>query len=192
MATIEIIRGDITAQSDIDAIVNAANHSLMAGAGVCGAIRSAGGASIFEECAKIVEEKGSCPIGGAEATGAGDLPNKTVVHAVGPIYREYTHAGAEALLASAHSEAVKSAAEAGCRTIAFPAISCGIYGYPVELAAPVAIESALDAADAAGLDTVRFVLFSDSDVDAFMTALVNEKPKTPTTLIARLRKRIGR
>lgn len=163
---LQIIQGDITAQADIDAAVNAANAGLKAGSGVCGAVLAAGGESIFEECEVI----GHCPIGGAAVTGAGEMPNKIIVHAVGPIYHQYTPMGAQALLESAHIEAINAAAIAGCSSIAFPALSCGIYGYPIDEAAPVALESAAEAALNAGLSTVRFVLFSDADYATFKQA----------------------
>ncbi len=116
--------------------MNAANRELAPGAGVCGAIHRAGGASIFEEAARL----GPCDTGDARATSAGDLPNRFVIHAVGPIF---TGADGDAeLLASCHRRAVEEAAELGCRSIAFPAISTGIYGYPIDEAAPIAIASA--------------------------------------------------
>jgi O-acetyl-ADP-ribose deacetylase (regulator of RNase III) len=161
---LELTRGDITAQPDIDAIVNAANSDLAPGAGVCGAIRSAGGPAIFEEAARL----GGCPTGDARATGAGELPNRFVIHAVGPRYAGRPEDGV--LLASCHRRAVEEAAELGCRSIAFPAISTGIYGYPIEEAAPIALSSARGAADEHGLDLVRFVLFSAEDLAAFETA----------------------
>jgi len=164
VAELQLHRGDITAQPDIDAIVNAANRELAPGAGVCGAIYRTGGASIFEEAARL----GGCDTGDARATSAGDLPNRFVIHAVGPVF---TGAPEDAeLLASCHRRAVEEAAELGCRSIAFPAISTGIYGYPIEQAAPIAIASASTAADDHGVDLVRFVLFSAEDLAAFEAA----------------------
>jgi O-acetyl-ADP-ribose deacetylase len=164
VARLELRKGDLTAQPDIDAIVNAANEQLAAGAGVCGAIRRIGGAAVFEEAVLL----GGCATGDAKATGAGDLPNRFVIHAVGPVYSG-TPRDAE-LLASCHRRAVEVAAELDCRTIAFPAISTGIYGYPVEEAAPVAVAAAREAAERCGLELVRFVLFSEADLQAFATA----------------------
>jgi O-acetyl-ADP-ribose deacetylase len=161
---LELTRGDITAQPDIDAIVNAANTELAPGAGVCGAIRRVGGPAIFEEAARL----GGCPTGDARATSAGDLPNRFVIHAVGPIYHGRPE-DAE-LLASCHRRAVEEAAELGCRSIAFPAISTGVYGYPIDEAAPIALATARSAASEHDLDLVRFVLFSAQDLAAFEAA----------------------
>jgi O-acetyl-ADP-ribose deacetylase (regulator of RNase III) len=165
VSRVELALGDITAQPDVDAIVNAANEQLAPGAGVCGAIRRAGGPAIFEEASRL----GGCPTGDAKATGAGDLPNRFVVHAVGPVYSGRP-SDAE-LLASCHRRAVEEAAALGCRSIAFPAISTGIYGYPVAEAAPVAVAAAQAAATACDVDLVRFVLFSETDLAAFETAV---------------------
>jgi O-acetyl-ADP-ribose deacetylase len=125
MATsIDFIQGDIT-RIAADAIVNAANSRLEAGSGVCGAILKAGGASIFEECRKI----GGCPVGSAVATGAGNLKAKFVFHAVGPVYHGKEKDVEQ--LASCHLKCLDLALEKGCRTLAFPAISTGVYGYPI-------------------------------------------------------------
>jgi O-acetyl-ADP-ribose deacetylase (regulator of RNase III) len=129
---ITFVVGDLTAQR-VDAIVNAANEALAPGGGVCGAIRRAGGDEIFAECARL----GGCPTGGARATGAGRLPARYVIHAVGPVWRGGDEGEAE-LLASAYRRALEVAADLGCRTIALPALSTGVYGYPPDLAAPVA------------------------------------------------------
>jgi O-acetyl-ADP-ribose deacetylase len=163
---IELVQGDITRQ-DVDAIVNAANSALAPGGGVDGAIRRAGGPSITEETSRI----GGCATGDAAATTAGDLPARNVVHAVGPIW-EGGGAGEAELLASAHRRAVEVAAEHGCRSIAFPAISTGIYGYPAELAAPVAVAAVREALERnPQVELVRFVLFSDELLRAFETAM---------------------
>ncbi len=132
---IELVIGDITEQQ-VDAIVNAANSTLLGGGGVDGAIHRAGGPSILEECKRL----GGCRPGDVKATGAGNLPAKHVLHAVGPIWRG-GRAGEAELLASCHRRAIELAAELGDRSVAFPAISTGAYGYPPELAAPVAIEA---------------------------------------------------
>ena len=154
---IELVLGDITEQ-EVDAIVNAANPTLLGGGGVDGAIHRAGGPAILAECRTL----GGCPPGDARITGAGDLPARHVVHAVGPIWRGGEEGEAE-LLASCHHRAVALAAEYGCRSLAFPAISTGAYGYPVELAAPVAITATLAALKAnPSVELARFV-FRDPD-----------------------------
>ena len=169
-AVIELVSGDITRQ-EVDAIVNAANSGLMGGGGVDGAIHRAGGPSILEECKAIVERQGRCPTGRAVVTGAGKLKARYVIHAVGPRYGRNPAKEAE-LLASAHRESVRLAAERGCSSIAFPAISTGAYGYPIEEAAPVALAAVRDAlANAPSLKTVRFVIFGQEAMRAFEKAL---------------------
>lgn len=155
--TIAFVVSDLTTQ-EVDAIVNAANESLAPGGGVCGAIRRAGGDEIFEECAKL----GGCATGDAKATGGGRLSARYVIHAVGPVWRGGGEGEAE-LLASAHRRALEIAEELGCRTIAFPALSTGIYGYPPEEAAPVAVAAVAELADR--FDEVRFV-FVDEELRA--------------------------
>ncbi len=158
---IEVVRGDITAQ-DVDAVVNAANSSLLGGGGVDGAIHRAGGPAILAECRRL----GGCETGDAKATTAGELPARWVIHTVGPVWRG-GGAGEADLLASCHRRSLAVASELGARSVAFPAISCGIYGYPPELAAPVA----LGAVQGHELDLVRFVLFGDATYEAFRAAL---------------------
>jgi len=163
---IEAVRGDIT-QEQVDAIVNAANSALAGGGGVDGAIHRAGGPEIMAECRAL----GGCPTGDARATGAGRLAARYVIHAVGPVWRGGGE-GEEELLASCHRRAVELAAGLGCRSLSFPAISTGIYGYPLERAAPVAVRAVREAAAGhAGLELVRFVLFSDDALAAFASAL---------------------
>jgi O-acetyl-ADP-ribose deacetylase len=162
---VELALGDIT-QQRVDAIVNAANAELIPGGGVDGAINRAGGPKIAEEMRAI----GGCPTGEAVATTAGNLTARYVIHAVGPIWRG-GDSGEEELLASAHRRAIDIASELDCKTIAFPAISCGVYGYPPERAAPVAIGAAREAlAQHPDVELVRFVLFSDELVDVFTRA----------------------
>jgi O-acetyl-ADP-ribose deacetylase (regulator of RNase III) len=161
---ITLVRGDITEQ-EVDAIVNAANSSLMGGGGVDGAIHRRGGTAILEECKRIRAERypDGLPAGQAVATTAGNLPARWVIHTVGPVYaksEDRSH-----LLASCHTESLKVADEVGARTVAFPAISTGVYGYPVEEAAPVAV-GAVQGADTR-VEEVRFVLFDQASYGAF-------------------------
>ena len=161
---IELVHGDITAQR-VDAIVNAANASLLGGGGVDGAIHRAAGPELLAECRLL----GGCDTGDAKATGGGRLPARNVVHTVGPVWRGGGE-GEPELLASCHRRSLEVAAALGCRTVAFPAISTGVYGYPVELAARVAI-AAVREAFAPPVELVRFVLFSEGHLDAFRRAL---------------------
>jgi O-acetyl-ADP-ribose deacetylase (regulator of RNase III) len=160
---IEAVRGDITEQ-DVDAIVNAAAPHLLGGGGVDGAIHRAGGPAILEECRRL----GGCETGDAKATTAGRLPARWVIHTVGPVWHGGTR-GEPELLASCHRRSLEVAGELGARSVAFPAISCGIYGYPVELAAEVAVGAARVRED--DFDLIRFVLF-DEPAHAAFTRLV--------------------
>jgi O-acetyl-ADP-ribose deacetylase (regulator of RNase III) len=163
---IETALGDIT-QQEVDAIVNAANPSLLGGGGVDGAIHRAAGPQLREECRGL----GGCRPGEAKATGAYRLPARHVIHTVGPVWRGGGHGEAE-LLAACHRNALALAGELGCRSVAFPAISTGIFGYPREEAAAVAVEAtrrALAAQDRVQL--VRFVLFDEETRRVFERAL---------------------
>lgn len=141
-SAIEIIQGDIT-RIAADAIVNAANTSLLGGGGVDGAIHRVGGAAILEDCKKIVARQGGCKTGHAVITTAGKLPARFVIHTVGPVWNGGTHGEAEKL-ASCYRQSLKLAIENGCRTIAFPNISTGIYGFPKKEAAIIAVSTAND------------------------------------------------
>ena len=170
MPKIELVQGDIT-QQQVDAIVNAANSSLMGGGGVDGAIHRRGGPEILAECKRIRagQYPDGLPTGQAVATTAGRLPATWVIHTVGPVFS--TSEDRSKLLASCHTESLRVADDIGAETVAFPAISTGIYGYPVVLAAPLAVGTVARA------DTrvreVRFVLFDGRTLEAFQRALAD-------------------
>ncbi len=168
-----LVQGDITEQQ-VDAIVNAANSSLMGGGGVDGAIHRRGGPRILEECKRIRAERypDGLPTGAAVATTAGKLPARWVIHTVGPVYSKSEDRSG--LLASCHTSALAIADELGARSVAFPAISTGVYGYPLELAAPVAINAVMSAKT--GVTDVRFVLFDRASFEAFERALADANP----------------
>lgn len=173
MTTLTAVRGDITLEH-VDAIVNAANSSLLGGGGVDGAIHRAGGPEILAECRRLraTSLPDGLPAGSAVATTAGRLPARWVVHTVGPVHSQ--REDRTAVLASAYSESLRVASELGARSIAFPAISAGVYGWPMDDAARVAVRavrSRLDAGPSSGLDEVRFVLFSAQALSAFQAAL---------------------
>ncbi len=165
-AVLEIVEGDITRQ-DTEAIVNAANTSLLGGGGVDGAIHLAGGPKILEECRQI----GGCPTGEARITTGGNLRAKYVIHTVGPIYRDGLHREPE-LLSSCYRESLKLAAAKGLKTLAFPAISTGAYGYPLDAAARIALKTVRDyLAEHSQIQRVRFVLFGRPAYEAYERAL---------------------
>jgi O-acetyl-ADP-ribose deacetylase (regulator of RNase III) len=168
MTRIRLERGDIT-QQRVDAIVNAANSSLLGGGGVDGAIHRRGGPKILQECKTIRAEvwPDGLPTGRAVATGAGELPARWVIHTVGPVFAESEDRSD--LLASCHAEALTVADELGARSVAFPAISTGVYGYPLEEAAAIAVEAVRSATT--NVDEVTFVLFDDAAHSAFEHAL---------------------
>jgi O-acetyl-ADP-ribose deacetylase (regulator of RNase III) len=168
MPRIVLVEGDIT-QQQADAIVNAANSSLLGGGGVDGAIHRRGGPAILEACREIrsTEWPDGLPTGRAVATTAGNLPARWVIHTVGPIYEK--DEDPSALLARCHTESLRVADELGASTVAFPAISTGVYRYPLDEAAPIAIEAVRTAETA--VREVRFVLFGDDAHAAFARAL---------------------
>ena len=168
-AYLELVEGDIT-QQDTEAIVNAANNSLLGGGGVDGAIHRAGGPAILEECRKL----GGCATGDAKITTGGRLPARYVIHTVGPVYRQEGPERAARLLASAYRRSLEVAVENGVGSVAFPSISTGAYGYPLEEAAGVALHTVigfLRAKPASGIELVRFVLFGQRAFDAYSHAL---------------------
>ena len=162
---LEAVRADITRQ-DTDAIVNAANAQLSHGAGVAAAIAAAAGPDLQRES----REHPPIPVGGAGWTTAGVLPARWVIHAVGPIWSGGDEGEAD-LLASAYRSAITVAGELGAKSIAFPSISTGVFGYPVAGAAEVAAGVLIDAAPRAGLELIRLCLFSDTDLAAYRDAL---------------------
>lgn len=164
---ITLHRGDITTDAAADAIVNAANPTLLGGGGVDGAIHRAAGPELLRECRLL----GGCEPGEAVITGAGDLPVRHVIHTVGPVWYGGTF-GEPELLASCHHRAIALAAEHGCARVALPAISCGVYGYPAELAAPLAIATTEEAlAEYPTVVEARFWLLGDAVHAAFARAL---------------------
>jgi len=165
-ARLELVEGDITRQ-EVDAIVNAANSSLMVGGGVDGAINRAGGPQIQEECRRI----GGCPTGEARLTTGGNLPARYVIHAVGPIYGGGSQREAE-LLASCYRESLKLASAKGLTSVAFPSISTGAYGYPINEAARIALKTVMDyLSQHPEIKLARFVLFGQDTYEAYEKAL---------------------
>lgn len=164
---ITLLQGNITAQAT-DVIVNAANSSLLGGGGVDGAIHRAGGPAILEECQKIRARQGQCRPGLAVITGGGNLKAKWVVHAVGPVWRDGTSNEAETL-SSAYRTSLELALEAGAKSVSFPSISTGAYGYPVAAAAPVALSTVTKFLETHPdkFDEIRFVLFDTTTYDAY-------------------------
>ena len=163
-----IKQGDIT-KEDTDAIVNAANSRLAGGGGVDGAIHRAGGSKIAEECRKI----GSCPTGRAVITSGGNLPASYVIHAVGPIYRGGKNNEAE-LLRSAYISSLELADKYNLRSVAFPSISTGAYGYPIKEASRIALQAIIDYCEShpqTTIEEIRFVLFTPQDKEVYIQSL---------------------
>lgn len=164
---LELVQGDITRQTT-DAIVNAANNSLRGGGGVDGAIHRAGGPAMLEACKQI----GPCPTGEAHITTAGDLAAHYVIHAVGPIYHDNPPARAAELLASAYRASLALVAHHQARSVAFPSISTGAYGYPLNEAAPIALSTVIAFLQQhTDIELVRFVLFDNATFAAYQQAL---------------------
>ncbi|WP_133913909.1 O-acetyl-ADP-ribose deacetylase [Streptomyces sp. NBC_00582] len=164
MTTLTLVRGDITEQS-VDALVNAANSSLLGGGGVDGAIHRRGGPAVLADCRRLRAShygKG-LPTGQAVATTAGDLDARWVIHTVGPVYS--ASEDRSALLASCYRESLRVADELGARTVAFPAVSAGIYGWPLDDAARIAVETVR--ATPTEVEEIRFVLFDERAYTAF-------------------------
>jgi|SRR6185437_1811510 len=163
---IKVIQGDITKQH-VDAIVNAANTSLLGGGGVDGAIHRAGGPAILEACRAIRAKQGSCGVGEAVITTGGNLPAKYVIHTVGPVWNG-GHKGEEELLASAYRNSLRLAVENGIRSLAFPNISTGIYHFPKEKAAAIAVDTVREfLANHTEVEQVIFVCFDKENYDLY-------------------------
>lgn len=168
--TLELHQGDITRLA-VDAIVNAANSGLRGGGGVDGAIHRAGGPAIMAECRRI----GGCPTGQAVVTTGGNLPARYVIHAVGPVWQGGNR-GEPELLRSAYANSLLRAEELGLTSVAFPSISTGVYGYPIELACPIAVDAAIDHVQrGTALRRIVFCLFSPGDYAVYDTHLSNVK-----------------
>jgi O-acetyl-ADP-ribose deacetylase (regulator of RNase III) len=168
-AVLELVEGDITKQ-DTEAIVNAANSSLLGGGGVDGAIHRAGGPEILAACRKL----GGCDTGDAKITTGGLLKAKYVIHAVGPVYRRQSAERAARLLTSAYRRSLEVAADHNVKTVAFPSISTGAYGYPMDEAAPVALRTVIEflaGQQAGGIELVRFVLYGRAAYETYARAL---------------------
>jgi O-acetyl-ADP-ribose deacetylase (regulator of RNase III) len=174
-ARLELVQGDLTL-ADVDAIVNAANQTLLGGGGVDGAIHRRGGPAILAESRRL----GGCATGDAKITGGGKLTARYIVHAVGPIYRDGRH-GEAALLASAYRRSLEVAVGQGVRSVAFPSISTGAYGFPIDEAAPIALGTvaAFLTQRPGALALVRFVLFTAADLGRYgatLAALPEPRP----------------
>jgi O-acetyl-ADP-ribose deacetylase (regulator of RNase III) len=178
-AKLELVQGDIT-KLEVDAIVNAANSSLMGGGGVDGAIHYAAGPDLLAECIKIAAQRrdipgGPCPAGDAVITAAYRLPCKRVIHTVGPVWCGGAHGEAETL-ASCYRKSLLLAAEAGLASIAFPNISTGVYGYPKDKAAQVAVEAVRKTLqETPSIQRVIFVCFDDENFELYKKNLVYNK-----------------
>ena len=170
------VLGDITTM-EVDAIVNAANAALAGGGGVDGAIHSAAGPTVLEECRAIIADQGPCRTGRAVATSAGALPATWVIHAVGPIWDQHDPAENSALLADCYNSSLDVAAELEATTVAFSAISTGVYGFPRELAAPIAVATVLNWLSKnkhnTSVETVTFVCFDSENLRHYQQTLTD-------------------
>ncbi len=166
---LQVIQGDIT-KVEVDAIVNAANTSLLGGGGVDGAIHRAGGSAILEACIKIRNKQGGCDVGEAVITTAGNLPAKFVIHTVGPVWNG-GDSNEEDLLASAYNNSLKLAVDNNVQTIAFPNISTGIYRFPKERAAAIAIRTVSDFINNYSFTRIVFVCFDDENYQLYNNIL---------------------
>jgi len=170
---VQLVRGDITKEST-DAVVNAANESLLGGGGVDGAIHRAGGPTILKECRAIRARQGGCPPGEAVVTTGGRLQTRVVIHTVGPVWRGGDQ-GEPAILASCYRNALRLAVKMGLQSVAFPSISTGAYGYPVGKAAFIALSTvaAFLAKEEGAPPLVRFVLFDEETLRAYRECLAS-------------------
>lgn len=168
-AVVRAVRADITTLA-VDALVNAANRSLLGGGGVDGAIHRAAGPGLLEECRAL----GGCETGDAKATGGHDLPARWVVHTVGPVWEGGTH-GEEALLASCYRRSLEVADGLGAASIAFPAISTGVYGFPKDRAAEIAVGTVRATVGSTGLEEVVLVAFGDDDLARYERLLGDDR-----------------
>lgn len=175
MPVVEVVRGDITTEST-DAIVNAANSTLTGGGGVDGAIHAVAGPRLLEECRRVrrTAYRDGLPVGEAVATGAGDLPCRWVIHTVGPNLNRGQRDPAQ--LASCYRRSLEVAEEIGARSIAFPAVSAGVYGWDKDVAAGIALEAVRAALPGTALSLVRFILFSEALERAFNAAMDRTAP----------------
>lgn len=185
---VTLVQGDITRQTT-DAIINAANSSLMGGGGVDGAIHRAGGPAILEECKQIVARQGRLPPGKAVITTGGKLKSRYVIHTVGPIWNGGNH-GEPEVLASAYRESLRLASEYGLRSVSFPSISTGAYGYPVSSAAETALKTVISyiKSERSSLREVAFVLFDGATFHAYASVLKTLTHGNPPTSPSRTRR----
>ncbi|OHB99632.1 MAG: O-acetyl-ADP-ribose deacetylase [Planctomycetes bacterium RIFCSPLOWO2_12_FULL_39_13] len=166
---VNLIQGDITLQ-DTEAIVNAANTSLLGGGGVDGAIHRAGGPKILEECKEIRAKQGGCPIGEAVITTGGNMKTRYVIHTVGPVWSGGKR-NEDQLLRNAYYNSLNLAKEKGIKSVSFPSISTGVYRFPIERAAQIALNTVKDFVQEHGFEEIRFVLFSEGVLKVYEGAL---------------------
>lgn len=176
-SVLSLVKGNITEQ-DTDAIVNAANSSLLGGGGVDGAIHRAGGPQILEECRRIRARSGECPAGSAVLTGGGRLKARYVIHAVGPVWQG-GNAGEDGLLRSAYDSSLRIALDHQVNSLAFPCISTGAYGFPSDRAARIAVSAVIEFVRRHGAPTeVRFVVFGEKDYSLYLPLLMGARETT--------------